>query len=222
MRCVLMTVFDNKKITETLTGNPNLVADSGIDTPPNNPLELLRIWFDAALQLKVCEPYGITLATVDAAGHPSTRVVLLKGFDERGLFFATSEESNKGKDLATNPWAACNLWWRETMQQINCKGRVRKLSEAESDEMFKERVTAARAIASVSQQSAPLKDEAVLRESVDNLIAAQTEIQRPKSWHGYVLELTQIEFWHGSADRFHKRLRYDLVDGYWNHVRLQP
>ncbi len=217
-----MTAHKEIKITETLTGNPNLVADSGIDTPPNDPLELLRTWFDTALQLKVCEPYGITLATVDAAGHPSTRVVLLKGFDERGLFFATSEDSNKGKDLAANPWAACTLWWRETVQQINCKGRVRKLSEEESDEMFKERVAAARAIASVSKQSAPLKDEAVLRNQVTDLMATQTEIQRPKSWNGYVLELTSIEFWHGSTDRFHKRLRYDLVDGCWQHRRLQP
>lgn len=217
-----MTAHKEIKITETLTGNPNLVADSGIDTPPNDPLELLRTWFDTALQLKVCEPYGITLATVDAAGHPSTRVVLLKGFDERGLFFATSEDSNKGKDLAANPLAACTLWWRETVQQINCKGRVRKLSEGESDEMFKERVAAARAIASVSKQSAPLMDEAALRNQVNDLIAMQTEIQRPKSWHGYVLELTSIEFWHGSADRFHKRLRYDLVDGCWQHRRLQP
>lgn len=217
-----MTVYENKKITETLTGNPNLVANSGLDTPPANPLELLRTWFDTAIQLKVCEPYGITLATVNAAGHPSTRVVLLKGFDERGLLFATSEESNKGKDLATNPWAACTLWWRETVQQINCKGRVRKLSEVESDEMFKERVMAACVIASVSKQSSPLIDENALRNQVNDLIARQTEIQRPNSWNAYVLELTSIEFWHGSADRFHKRLRYDLVNGDWNYVRLQP
>ena len=217
-----MTVFENKKITETLTGNLNLVTDSGLDTPPNNPLELLRTWFHTALQLNVSEPYGITLATVDAVGHPSTRVVLLKGFDERGFFFATSEESNKGKDLAANPRAACNLWWRETIQQINCKGRVRKLSEAESDEMFRDRIVAAQAIAAISKQSAPLIDETALRNRVDALITEEAEIQRPKSWHGYVLEITSIEFWHGSADRFHKRLRYDLVDGCWQHRRLQP
>lgn len=217
-----MTTHENKKITETLTGNPDLVGDSGLDTPPNNPLELLHAWFDAAIQLKVCEPYSITLATVDSNGHPSTRVVLLKGFDERGLLFATSEESKKGKDLEENPWAACTLWWRETVQQINCKGRVFKLSAAESDAMFKERITAAQAIAAVSKQSSLLSDEKLLRESVDNLIAMQTKIARPNSWHGYVLELNSIEFWHGSADRFHKRLRYDLVDGQWNHQRLQP
>lgn len=218
----MTTHHENIKTTETLTGNPNLVADSGLDTPPNNPLDLLRRWFDTAIQLRVCEPYGITLATVDSGGCPSTRVVLLKDFDERGLFFATSETSNKGKDLVGNPWAACTLWWRETVQQINCQGSVHKLSEVDSDEMFKERVTAARAIASVSKQSAPLSDEAALRNQVDSLIATHTEIQRPKSWHGYVLELSSIEFWHGSADRFHKRLLYDLVDGHWNHQRLQP
>ncbi|MES2607906.1 MAG: pyridoxal 5'-phosphate synthase [Pseudomonadota bacterium] len=162
------------------------------------------------------------MATVDSAGHPSTRVVLLKGFGYRGLLFSTSEESNKGKDLAQNPWAACTLWWRETVQQIHCQGRVHKLSEAESDEMFKERIAAAQAIASISKQSSPMEDENLLRTQVNDLIVMQIEIQRRKSWHGYVLELTSIEFWHGSADRFHKRLRYDLVNGNWNHLRLQP
>ena len=99
---------------------------------------------------------------------------------------------------------------------------MRKLSEGESDEMFKDRIVAARAIAAISRQSAPLMDETALRNHVDAFIAKEAEIQRPKSWHGYVFELTSIEFWHGSADRFHKRLRYDLVDGHWNHVRLQP
>ena len=96
------------------------------------------------------------------------------------------------------------------------------MSEVESDEMFKERVMAACVIASVSKQSSPLIDENALRNQVNDLIARQTEIQRPNSWNAYVLELTSIEFWHGSADRFHKRLRYDLVNGDWNYVRLQP
>lgn len=214
--------YEDKKLIETLTGNPNLVADSGLDFPPQNPLELLRLWFDAALTLNVCEPYGMTLATVDSDGHPSTRVVLLKDFDERGLFFATSAESNKGKDLEGNPWAACTLWWRESVQQINCKGRVRKLSDIESDEMFKERTRSAQAVASVSKQSALLENEKLLRDQASELIVKKAEIDRPKSWYGYVLELTCIEFWHGSADRFHKRLRYNLVNGCWNCARLQP
>ena len=218
----MTTQNESRKAMETLTGNPNLVGDSGINAPPKDPIELLRTWFDTAIRLNVCEPYGITLATVDVLGRPSTRVVLLKGFDERGFLFATSAESAKGRDLAVNQHAACNLWWRETMQQINCQGCVRKLSKAESDEMFKDRVRAAQVIASASKQSAALLDEKALREHVNDLIVTQTEIQRPDSWHGYVLELTSIEFWRGSQDRFHKRLRYDLVDGGWQHQRLQP
>lgn len=214
--------YEDKKLIETLVGNPDLVGDSGLDFPPLNPFDMLRTWFETALALKVCEPYGITLATVDSNGHPSTRVVLLKDFDERGLFFATSAESNKGKDLEANPWASCTFWWRETVQQINCRGIVRKLSASESNQMFKERSRSAQAVAFVSKQSSVLVNEDELRNQVNAQIAKMTEIQRPANWYGYVLELNQIEFWHGSTDRFHKRLRYDLVNGGWNYVRLQP
>ena len=85
----MTTQNESRKAMETLTGNPNLVGDSGINAPPKDPIELLRTWFDTAIRLNVCEPYGITLATVDVLGRPSTRVVLLKGFDERGFLFAT-------------------------------------------------------------------------------------------------------------------------------------
>ncbi len=214
--------IQKSSLRTTLVGNPDLIKNSGIDNPPQHPLELLTAWFETAFSVGVVEPCSMTLATVNENGCPSARVLLLKDFDERGLLFATCHNSNKGKDLEINPNAACNLWWRESMQQINFQGVVRKLPSEESDRMFNERVHSARATVSISQQSAELTDEAQLRQQVADLIAQGGEIERPEHWHGYVLELRSVEFWHGSRDRFHRRLRYDLADGVWSHKRLQP
>jgi pyridoxamine-phosphate oxidase len=201
----------NTKSPETLTGDPGLIDDSDFSSPPEDPLKLLKKWLETASQLNVREPSGLTLATVDLAGHPSTRVVLLKSIDEKGIIFSTSEESTKGQNLKTNPLAAGSLWWRETVQQVNFQGHVSKLSEEISDAIFKERTRDAKAIAVISKQSAPLTDEKALRDEMDRLISAKGEITRPKAWHAYILEPLNIEFWHGSVDRFHKRLRYDFI-----------
>ncbi|RZI46117.1 pyridoxal 5'-phosphate synthase [Candidatus Finniella inopinata] len=206
----------------TLTGNPDLVGDCGFDQPPDDPLESLKRWLDAAGKLGVSEPRGITLATVDSFGRPSTRVLFLRSIGEKGLVFSTSSGSAKGKDLAANPWAAGTLWWRETVQQINVQGFVRKLSDVESDEVFMTRTREAKAVSVISKQSAPLENEKLLKDSVNNLVKGEGEIVRPNCWHAYILEPTCIEFWHGGTDRFHKRLRYDLKDGNWGHQRLQP
>jgi len=209
------------KMTKTLTGDPTLV-ESGFDDPPSNPLVLLNKWLQTADKLGVNEPKGISLSTVDGYGRPSSRVVLLKDCDERGVIFGTSQESAKGKDLEVNPWAAGTLWWRETVQQVNFQGRVVKLSPEISDQMFGERTRDAQAIAVISKQSAVLDDESELRSKVSQLVSTGEKILRPKGWHGYHLAIESIEFWHGSKDRFHKRLRYDLIDKSWNYKRLQP
>jgi pyridoxamine 5'-phosphate oxidase len=113
---------------KTLTGNPNLV-NSGFDCPPDNPLDLLKRWLHTADLLKISEPRGLVLSTVNDEGTPSSRVVLLKTVNENGVTFASSGISQKGRDLQTNPIAAGTLWWRETMQQLNIQGRVRVLSD---------------------------------------------------------------------------------------------
>ncbi|MBY0462143.1 MAG: pyridoxal 5'-phosphate synthase [Alphaproteobacteria bacterium] len=212
----------NLKTFDTLTGDSSLTGDSGFSNPPSEPLGLLNKWLETANRLKVREPLGMTLATVDPLGRPSTRVVLLKGITEKGLIFSTREESTKGQNLETNPLASGTLWWRETIQQINFQGCVSKLSKEISDAAFKERPRDAKAIAAISKQSAPLSDEKALRDEVNRLIATNDEITRPKGWHAYILEPTSIEFWQGSPDRFHKRLRYDLANGEWKFQRLQP
>lgn len=205
----------------TLTGNPTLVY-SGFDNPPSNPFLLLQKWLKTANKLNICEPYAMVLSTVDQLHHPSSRVVLLKEWDETGVIFGTSQESFKGKDLQANPWAAGTLYWRETLQQINMRGRVTQLSDEKSDALFYSRTREAQAVTALSQQSAPLTDEEALREAVLKLLSTNARIERPEEWKAYHLAIESIEFWHGGKDRFHKRLRYDLLNGTWRQQRLQP
>ncbi len=206
---------------KTLTGNPDLV-DPGFDCPPDNPLHLLQCWLDTADQLKISEPRGLVLSTVSDRGIPSSRVVLLKTVDEKGVTFASSDVSQKGKDLKTNPVAAGTLWWRETMQQINFYGHVKKLSSEFSDKTFKDRTLEAQAIAMISSQSAPMLNEKDIYEKISDLLQYPEKIFRPNNWHAYHITIESMEFWHGSKDRFHQRLRYEINNNTWQHLRLQP
>jgi pyridoxamine 5'-phosphate oxidase len=135
---------------------------------------------------------------------------------------SSSDISQKGRDLQTNPVAAGTLWWRETMQQINFQGTVTKLPHNISDEIFNERPLAAQAVATISTQSAPMTNEQKLRTEVLKLLTQQEPMSRPKTWHAYHIEIETIEFWHGSKDRFHHRLRYELKNKIWQHLKLQP
>lgn len=205
----------------TLTGDPTLVNPK-LDAPNANPMHLLQYWFEEADRVGVCEPRGFVLSTVDSSGRPSSRVLLLKECNNAGVIFTSSGQSQKGKDLEVNPQAAGTLWWRETMQQVNFLGRVHRLSAEKSDEIFALRPKSAQAVAVVSQQSAEMVSEEVLKDKVQQLMDASSEIKRPETWYAYQLVVESIEFWHGSVDRFHQRLRYDLVDGVWSYRRLQP
>lgn len=208
-------------ISTTLTGNPHLI-DPGFDCAPENPLHLLQSWLKTADHLRIIEPRGLVLSTVDCQGNPSSRVVLLKTVDQAGVIFASSSISQKGQDLDTNPRAAGTLWWRETLQQINFQGHVQKLPPPVSDDIFNERTREAQAVASLSIQSTPLTNEKDLRGRVSQLVNQQDPIARPNTWHGYHITLNTIEFWHGGQDRFHNRLRYELINGMWTRQRLQP
>lgn len=203
----------------TLTGSPALVD---FDRPPQNPLLLLQEWLKAAESLHVNEPKGMVLATVDAKGRPSSRVLLLKDCDETGLVFTTSGTSAKGQDLEATGVAAGTLWWRETVQQVNFSGTVQQLSREQSEQLFEERTREARGVAALSKQSAPLADEQQLKEAVRKLVEANSPIACPEHWQAYHLTVDTIEFWVGSPDRFHRRLQYRLVEGSWQHQKLQP
>jgi len=205
----------------TLSGDTSLVLPE-FDAPPADPLGLLRDWIDSARVRGLREPLAASLATADAAGRPSNRVLLVKELDEHGLVFTSFTGSRKGLDLAERPFAAINFYWRETLQQITVSGRVETLTPAESDRLFDERPLAARATTAVSRQSRPLADEARLKADAAALIDLGEPVGRPAEWTGYRLLPNIVEFWYGSPDRLHRRLRYEYTQAAWAHERLQP
>ncbi|HVW48291.1 MAG TPA: pyridoxal 5'-phosphate synthase [Solirubrobacterales bacterium] len=207
-------------MTETLTGDATLELPE-FAAPPADPLRLLAEWVATARSLYVREPLAITLATVDAAGSPSSRVVLLKGVEPE-LLFTSHHGSRKGRDLEASPRAAATLDWRETLQQVNLAGTVERIAEEESDRLFAERPRAARATTVASRQSEPLVDDEVLRSEAERLAEAGDDLLRPRGWGGYRFLPERIEFWHGSADRLHRRLEYAKAGTRWAHRRLQP
>src|SRR5690606_7399856 len=153
------------------------------------------------------EPNAMTLATADAQGRPSARVVLLKGVDERGFSFFTNYASRKGRDLAASPWAALCSWWGPLERQVRVEGQVEKLSEAESDAYFQTRPFGSRLSAWVSPQSQVIPNRQVLEERLAQLEAeyAGQDPPRPAYWGGYRLIPSAFEFWQGGLYRLHDR-----------------
>ncbi|HEY6730201.1 MAG TPA: pyridoxal 5'-phosphate synthase [Solirubrobacterales bacterium] len=205
-------------MVETLSGDATLQLPE-FDAPPADPLPLLDRWLQTADEKGVREPRALALATADADGRPSNRILLVKQLTPT-LVFAGSYDSRKGQDLAANPRAAGTLYWRETLQQITIEGPVEKLSEAESDALFAERPTVGQATTVASSQGEALTDPAALRRSADELNGE--ELRRPPNWGGFRLDPDLIEFWHGSPTRLHRRLLYIKGERGWTHKRLQP
>lgn len=205
---------------ETLSGDVELDLPE-FDSPPGDPLGLLARWLEGARENGVREPQALALATAGADGRPSSRVVLLKEV-EPALTFATHYESRKGRDLAAVPWASGSLYWRETMQQVVVEGPVEQMSAAESDALFAARPRAAQAATIASEQSKELEDAEALRSAMEELARGEEPLSRPPEWGGYRMVPERIEFWHGSADRLHRRLLYTRAEAGWTHQRIQP
>lgn len=190
--------------------------------PPAEPIGLLRQWFHSAVRGGVREPGALALATVAEDGRPSSRMIQTIRITEDGLVFASHADSPKARDIDATGWGSGVLYWRETNQQVSLSGRVERLPDADADAMWAARSVESHPMSVVSKQSAPLEDEESLRDEVYRLAAAGAPLPRPASWVGYQLTPSTVEFWQSSPDRLYRRLRYDLVDGYWNSIRLQP
>jgi pyridoxamine 5'-phosphate oxidase len=191
----------------------------------SDPIEQFRSWFDGALAADLHEPNAMTLATATPDGRPSARVVLLKGFDERGFVFYTSYEGRKGRELETNPNCALVLYWGELERQVRVEGRASRVSEEESDEYFGSRPWGSQLGAWASEQSRPVEGRGALEERLRGLEAEyeRREVPRPPFWGGYRVEPEVIEFWQGRENRLHDRLVYRRSDnGEWGRERLQP
>lgn len=193
------------------------------DVDPD-PLVQLQRWLDAAIAAELDEPTAVTLATVDARGLPDARVVLLRGLDERGVWWFTNRRSAKGEQLAANPSAAVVAHWQRMERQVRLRGRVELLSDVESDAYFDARPRASRLGAWASDQSAPIADRAALEAHVADVEArfADREVPRPDHWGGYLLRPDTVEFWQGRPARLHDRLLYSRTEHGWTLERRQP
>lgn len=188
-----------------------------------SPLEQFSVWFDEALKAGVVEPNAMTLATSDARGQPSARIVLLKGIDARGLVFFTNYQSRKGGDLAAQPYASLLFFWPALERQVRLEGPTEKVSDKESDRYFESRPLGSRIGAWASPQSQPItRDEleARTRQLTESL---GEQPARPAHWGGYRLVPDRVEFWQGRPSRLHDRLVYQR-DGHdqWQVSRLAP
>jgi pyridoxamine-phosphate oxidase len=211
-------------MSASLSGDDSLHLPE-FDAPPASPLDLARTWLDQAGEHQVSEPLSMTLATAGADGRVSARTVDVKRIDDRGLVFGTSTLSPKGRQLAENPHAALQVYWRETMQQLRFEGRVVQLPDAESDALFADRSPKSRAATAIADQSAVLEPR-TLQDLIDDanvlLDESDDDVPRPDGWVAWRLEPDLVEFWHGSRDRMHRRLQYALAHGSWSATRLQP
>lgn len=190
-----------------------------------NPFIQFRQWFDQALAAQLPEPNAMTVATVTPDGKPRARMVLLKGFDERGFVFYTNYNSQKGQELAQNPQASLVFWWAELERQVRISGRTEKASESESDEYFYSRPLNSRLGAWASNQSEVIESREALEQRMQELqIKYQNQdVKRPPHWGGFRVIPAEIEFWQGRSNRLHDRLLYTrLDDGSWKIVRLSP
>ena len=188
-----------------------------------DPLQQFDQWLKEAIAAEVPEPNAMTLATVAANRRPSTRVVLIKGYDERGIVWYTNYDSRKGQELAVNPYAALQFHWVELERVVRIEGLVERVSDADADAYYASRPLDSRIGAWASPQSQVISSRAVLVAQAARY-AAQFALSppRPPHWGGYRLVPDRWEFWQGRKSRLHDRLRYRLVDGLWVRERLAP
>jgi len=188
-----------------------------------DPLDQFRTWLDQALKAQLPEPNAMTLATVGEDGRPSTRVVLIKGCDERGIVWYTNYDSRKGRELAAHPFAALQFHWVELERVVRIEGRVEKAGAEESDAYYASRPLDSRLGAWASPQSQVIAGRGVLvAAAAKAAVTHGLNPPRPPHWGGYRLVPDRWEFWQGRKSRLHDRLRYRLEGSAWVRERLAP
>ena len=186
-----------------------------------NPYEQFGWWLEEATETEMIEPNAMTLSTATKNGKPSSRIVLLKAFDENGFIFYTNYHSRKGKEISENPFACMLFFWDRLERQIRIEGTIEKIEVHLSEKYFSERPYESRLSAIVSEQSEEIPSREYLEDRLEAL--KQTgETKRPEHWGGYILKADYFEFWQGRASRLHDRIVYDLENGAWKLKRLAP
>ncbi|MGV3705245.1 MAG: pyridoxamine 5'-phosphate oxidase [Arcticibacter sp.] len=190
-----------------------------------DPIIQFSKWFTQAMDSHIFEPNVMTLATSTADGKPSARIMLLKGFDERGFIFYTNYLSRKGQDITKNAQAALVFFWQELERQVRIEGTIEKLNEKESELYFHSRPRKSQIGAIASPQSREIDSKDFLLNNLAMLEEKYkdgAEIPKPPHWGGYIVKPSFIEFWQGGSGRLHDRIAYKLSDNNWKIIRLAP
>lgn len=189
-----------------------------------DPNQLFQEWYQEALTLDVTEPTAMALATADASGKPSLRIILLKGHDETGFYFYTNLNSRKGSELTENPYAALCFYWDALGKQIRIEGKVTPVTQAQADQYFASRSRESRIGAWASKQSQPMEQPDALLTRVKEKEAefAGQDVPRPEHWSGFCLKPSRIEFWQNKPYRLHQRDLFIRDGKEWKHSILYP
>lgn len=213
-----------KKIEDLRKSYHHGSLDQSDITP--DPMDLFRLWWHEAVGAEIEEVNAMTLSTIDRHGHPSARIVLLKGLHAEGFEFFTNYNSKKSEDMKTHPHVALLFFWKEMERQIRIEGTVEKVSKERSEQYFQSRPRGSQIGAWISPQSQVIDDRAVLEANlklIEERYAGVDPLPLPEHWGGYLVRPRMIEFWQGRPDRLHDRFRYELVhDGLWKAERLAP
>lgn len=218
--------FQNKSIRQLVANFRTEYLSDGIDEAnmSDDPILQFEIWFNEAVKNKIPEPNIMHLSTVSPDCKPSGRVLLLKGFNEKGFVFYTNYDSRKGSDLESNANASMTFLWFELYRQVRIEGTVQKISAEESDKYFHSRPPGSQISAVASSQSRIIENRDVLEKKVKELEKEflNKPVPRPENWGGYCLSPVSIEFWQGRASRLHDRILYLLNNSEWKKQRLAP
>lgn len=190
----------------------------------SNPIDQFNIWFDEAVNSEIEEVNAMTLSTASKKGIPSARIVLLKGVENDGFVFFTNYNSEKGEQLAENPFASLTFFWKELERQVRVNGIVKKIAKEDSEAYFKTRPYKSRVGAWISDQSKPLSSrfELMRKFALKATKFIGQEVPLPNFWGGYILIPNRIEFWQGRPSRLHDRINFTLENREWKIERLSP